>query len=61
VEGRHPDHGRTAADDLDHGLADTMPPQSSMEFLKLAQAANIPPELHAQRVPHAFINQRIVG
>lgn len=43
---------------LHHGLADTtVPPQSSMEFLKLAQEAKIPSELHTLNgVPHAFIN-----
>ena len=35
-----------------------MPPQSSMEFLKLTQEAKIPSELHTlSGVPHAFINQ----
>ena len=44
---------------LHHGLADTtVPPQSSMEFLKLTQEAKIPSELHTlSGVPHAFINQ----
>jgi dipeptidyl aminopeptidase/acylaminoacyl peptidase len=44
---------------LHHGLADTtVPPQSSFDFLKLAQDAKIASELHTlSGVPHAFINQ----
>ena len=44
---------------LHHGLADTtVPPQSSFDFLKLAQEAKIASELHTlSGVPHAFISQ----
>lgn len=42
---------------LFHGLADvTVPPESSMEFLKDLRAANIPSELHTfAGVPHEFV------
>jgi acetyl esterase/lipase len=42
---------------LFHGLADvTVPPESSMEFLKQLRGANIPSELHTYAgVPHEFV------
>src|SRR6266704_4860931 len=42
---------------LFHGLADvTVPPESSMEFLKQLRGANIPSELHTfAGVPHEFV------
>jgi acetyl esterase/lipase len=42
---------------LFHGLADvTVPPESSMEFLKQLRAANVPSELHTfAGVPHEFV------
>ncbi|HTI40187.1 MAG TPA: alpha/beta hydrolase [Vicinamibacterales bacterium] len=42
---------------LFHGLADvTVPPESSMDFLKELRAANIPSELHTfAGVPHEFV------
>src|SRR5882672_1026541 len=42
---------------LFHGLADvTVPPESSMEFLKQLRGANVPSELHTfAGVPHEFV------
>jgi acetyl esterase/lipase len=42
---------------LFHGLADvTVPPESSMEFLKVLREANVPSELHTfAGVPHEFV------
>src|ERR1041384_653351 len=42
---------------LFHGLADvTVPPESSMDFLKELRAANVPSELHTfAGVPHEFV------
>ena len=42
---------------LFHGLADvTVPPESSMEFLKTLRDANVPSELHTfAGVPHEFV------
>jgi acetyl esterase/lipase len=42
---------------LFHGLADvTVPPESSMDFLKMLRDANVPSELHTfAGVPHEFV------